>query len=156
MPDPNAHADGLLSPAIRHELPPLWWINPWHTAKALLDALDLASLDIIAERNKAKDFEQRWLETNEALLKEQGDHDETSEKSKGHKVAAEGFRKALTIAMMEKEEADRDHAEEHKANLLLHGRVAELEQELVFLKASGLESGKKAKRKAKKKAVRRG
>jgi hypothetical protein len=98
MPDPNAHADGLLSPAFKHELPPLWWMNPWYTAKALLDALDLASLDLLAERNKAKDFEQRWLEANEALLKEQGDHDDTSDKLHAAKAEALGYKEAKAAA----------------------------------------------------------
>lgn len=98
MPDPNAHADGLLSPAINTDLPPLWWMTPWSTAKALLDKLDQAKLDLIAEQNKAHDFEQRWLETNEALTKEQGDHDETKERLEAVKAEAEGHREATKAA----------------------------------------------------------
>ncbi len=92
MPDPNAHAEDMLSPA-KHDnaLPPLWWLFPWPHAKRLLAKLDAA--DSAAEK-RAYDMEQRWLEANEALIKAQGDLDEEQSQHRAASARAEGFRKA--------------------------------------------------------------
>ena len=153
MPDPTAHADDMMYTAtLKAKLPEFWWLFPWPLVKQLTAALDDALLMLTTTENSAKDFEQRWLETNESLNKVQGDSDITLEKLKHSRTASEGFKKALTEVMIYREQAERDHAEEHKANVLLNTKVAELEDEIFWLK----EKVKGKKKKAKKKAVRRG
>lgn len=108
MPDPNAHTDDMKSPVKPETMPSLWWLEPWTFAveqwqarakfyaywKAAEHRLADAGAECYAQANriialykeledeqkKAKYFEQRWLEANEALTKEQGDHAETQEK----------------------------------------------------------------------------
>jgi hypothetical protein len=126
MPDPNAHADDMKSPAKPETMPSLWWLSPWTFAieqwqarakfyaywqkcqKSLADAgadcyaqanhIIALNKELEAERKKTHDFEQRWLETNEALTKEQGDHDETKERLEAVKAEAEGHREATKAA----------------------------------------------------------
>jgi hypothetical protein len=62
-------------------------------------ALQEEKADCAEAEKKAKDFEQRWLEANEALTKAQGDLDEEQSQHRAASARAEGYRKAHEAEM---------------------------------------------------------